>query len=114
MSSEDVVDVLNDRYLKPVSEGMLLASLYSINAHIEWFIKYGYRITYAEDITQPTIKTWTDALSVVRKPAVLKLAYEMTKQYRGKAIQFMKSIGAMKQAMLKGKLKAGIIVAEKL
>ena len=114
MSSEEVKDVLNDRYLKAVSEGMLLAGLFSIDRYIEWFIKYGYGITYAEDITARTIKTWTDALSVVKRPAVLKLAYEMTKQYNREALTFLKSIGAMKRAMLKGKLKAGIIVAEKL
>jgi tocopherol O-methyltransferase len=114
MSSEDVADVLNDRYLKPVSEGMLLAGLYSINIYIEWFIKYGYRITYAEDVTRPTIKTWSDALSVLKRPAVLKLAYEMTKQYHGEATKFLTGIGAMKRAMTRGKLKSGIIVAEKL
>ena len=114
MSNEEVEDVLNDPYLKPVSEGMLLARLYSINQHLEWFIKYGYRLIYAEDITEHTLKTWSDALSVIKRPAVLKLAYGMAKEYRGEALHFLKSVGAMKRAMLKGKLKTGLIVAEKI
>jgi tocopherol O-methyltransferase len=114
MSSEAVEDVLNDSYLRPVCQGMLLANLCSINALIEWFIRYGYRITYAEDITGRTIQTWNDALLAVKRPAVLKLAYGMAKEYRGEALKFLKSLGAMKRAMLKGRLKSGIIVAEKL
>lgn len=114
MASEEVKDLLHERYLKPVSEGMLLAGLYSINKYLEWLIKYGYRVIYAEDITCATFQTWTDAITVVRRPAVLKLAYEMTKEYKGEALKFMKCLGAMKRAMLKSKLKSGLIVAEKL
>jgi tocopherol O-methyltransferase len=114
MSAEGVADTLNDRYLRPVSAGMLLASMHPLNTYLSWVIRSGLRISYAEDITRYTIKTWDDALTLVKGPAVLKLAYTMTREYKAEALQFLKSLGAMKRAMLKHKIIAGTIVAEKL
>jgi tocopherol O-methyltransferase len=114
MLDEHVTDTLNDRYVKPVAERMLLSSLYPLNSYLKWFIKEGYRISYAEDVTDHTIKTWDDALSVIKEPAVLKLATRITKEEIGEVLRFLKSLGAMKRAMQKGKLKAGIVIAEKL
>jgi tocopherol O-methyltransferase len=114
MVDEDVVDWLNDWYIKLVFEGMLLSSLYPISTYLTWFIKYGYRITYSEDITDHTIKTWDDALSVIKEPAVWKLAYKVTSEERRELRRFLKSIRPMKLAMQQGKLKSGVIVAEKI
>lgn len=114
MASESVADVRNDRYLRPVSEGMLLFSLCSINSYLKWFIQSGYRITCTEDVTDRTIKTWDDALSVIKDPSLWKLAPRITKSELAEVLHFFKSVGAMKQAMKKGRLKSGIIVAEKL
>ena len=114
MLHESITDALNDRHLKAVSEGMLLSSLYSINTYLEWLIEYGYRIIYSEDITDHTIKTWDVALSVIKEPSVARLAHKVTREEIGEILHFLKSLRVMKQAMKKGKLRSGIIVAEKL
>jgi aryl carrier-like protein len=113
MLDEHVTDV-RDRYVKPVSERMLLSSLHPINAYLEWFIKGGYRITYSEDVTDHTMRTWDDALSVIREPRVLRLADKIKKEELVEILSFLKSIRAMKLAMRKGELKSGIVIAEKL
>jgi tocopherol O-methyltransferase len=114
MLGEPVTDVLHDRYIKPVSERMLLSSLYPLISYLKWFINNGYRIIYSEDATGHTIKTWDDALSVIKDPVVLKLASRIKKENIGEILNFLKSIGAMKLAMQKGRLKSGIVIAEKL
>jgi tocopherol O-methyltransferase len=114
MAEEHFNDAENDPDLKAVSEGMLLFSLGSINDYLRWFIDTGYRITCAEDITDRTIKTWDDALAVIKDPSLLKLAPRISKSELMEVLHFFKSVGPMKRAMKKGKLKAGIIVAEKL
>ncbi|HTY81643.1 MAG TPA: methyltransferase domain-containing protein, partial [Dehalococcoidales bacterium] len=114
MASESISDISNDPYLKPVSEGMLLFSLSSLNTFVKWFIESGYRIICAEDITDRTIRTWDDALSIVGDPAIWRLAPRLKKGDLVTALHFIKSVGAMKLAMQKGKLKSGLVVAEKL
>ncbi len=114
MARENVIKILDDPYLKPVAEGMLLLSLCSIDSYLEWFIKNGYRITFAEDITDHTIKTWDVALSVIKEPSVLKLAPKIGKNDIKAALHFLKSIRSMKRAMSYGKLGSGVVVAEKL
>jgi tocopherol O-methyltransferase len=114
MLDGSVIDSPNDRYVKPVAEKMLLSSLYPMSAYIKWFIENGYRIVYSEDVTVHTIKTWDDALSVIKKPGNLKLAAHITKEEMLEIFNFFKSIGAMKTAMMKHRLMAGIVIAEKL
>jgi tocopherol O-methyltransferase len=114
MANEDDVDLRNERYLRPVKEGMLLLSLCSVNSYLEWFIRYGYQIKYAEDITEHTIKTWDAALSVIKEPGVLKLANRLSTDDVREAMHFLKSIRAMKRAMKNHKLISALIVAEKV
>jgi tocopherol O-methyltransferase len=114
MLDEHVKDTLGDRYIKPVSEKMLLSSLYSLNSYLAWFISNGYRIIFSEDVTDHTIKTWDDALSVIKEPTVLKLASKIKRKEIGEVLNFLSSIGAMKNAMKRGRLKSGIVIAEKL
>jgi tocopherol O-methyltransferase len=114
MLDEHVVDPLNDRYVKPVAEKMLLSSLHSLNTYLNWFISDGYRIVYTEDVTDHTIKTWDDALSIIKEPSVLRLASRITKEEVIEVFRFFKSISAMKIAMKKHRLIAGIVIAEKL
>ncbi len=114
MLDEHVTDAAADPYIKPVSERMLLSSLYPLNSYLGWFVDDGYRVIYAEDVTDHTIQTWDDALSVIREPAVLKLASRISKEEIGEILKFFRSISAMKRAMQKGRLKAGIVVAERL
>lgn len=114
MLAEQVKDVFTDRCIKPVSEKMLLSSLYPLNSYLNWFINDGYRITYSEDVTDHTIKTWDDALAIIKEPSVLKLASRITKEEIGEVLNFLSSINAMKNAVKKGKLRGGIVIAEKL
>ena len=76
MPGESVTKAEDDRYIRPVAKGMLLSSLYSLNKYTEWLTKDNYQINYAEDITGHCIKTWDDALTAIRNPAVWKLAGE--------------------------------------
>ncbi len=114
MVNENIADPHNDCRLQPVSEGMLLSSLCSINTYLNWLIQYGYRIVYSEDITNHTIKTWDDALSVIMNPSIWRLAPRVTKDELIKIIHFMKCIRPMKRAMERNLLVSGIIVAERL
>jgi hypothetical protein len=92
---------------------MLLSSLCSINSYLKWFIEYGYRIIYAEDITDRTIKTWDDALPVLRESPLWRLASKITRDELPEILRFLRSIGLMKLAMKKGRLNSGLIVAER-
>jgi hypothetical protein len=113
MSGNNVTNISGDRDLEQVIKGMLLNGLFSLDTYISWLRGYGYRIDYAGDITKNTIQTWSDAMPVVKKHAVLKLAYSMAREDATEALQFFKCISAMKRAMLRGKLISGVIVAEK-
>jgi tocopherol O-methyltransferase len=114
MLSEEIAEAQNDGYLKPVAEGLLLASLHSISSYLKWFGKYGYRIVYWEDITPRTIKTWDDALAVVKRPSVWKLVYKVSSQERREALKFFNSLRPMKLAMQKGRLKSGVVIAQRI
>lgn len=114
MLDEHAIDSPNDRYIKPVAEKMLLSSLYPMSKYLKWFIDNGYRIIYSEDVTNHTIETWDDAFLVIKKPGNLKLAGHINKEEMMEIFNFFKSIGAMKTAMKKHRLIAGIIIAEKL
>jgi tocopherol O-methyltransferase len=113
MSSNNVTNISGDCDLEQVIKGMLLNGLFSLDTYISWLREYGYRIDYAGDITKNTIQTWSDALPVVKKPAVLKLAYSMAREDTTEALQFLKCISAMKRAMLRGKLISGVVIARK-
>ena len=113
MLADDAIDTQNDRDVSPVAKGMLLASMHSLNAYLAWLIALGYRITYSEDITANTVKTWDDALAAIKDPLVWKLAAQVTAEERKEVLSFFKSIRPMKLAMKRGKIIAGAIVAEK-
>ena len=110
MVAENITGAERKKYVDPVLEGMLMPNSYSINTYLQWFTKHGYRIVYAEDITVKTTKTWDIALSIIKKPAVYKLAYREGSIF----INFIKCIRAMRRAMQEDKLRYGVIVAEKL
>ncbi len=114
MPDESVTEPKDDRYIRPVAKGMLLSSLYPLNKYIEWLNKYNYQINYAEDITGNCIKTWDDALTVIRNPAVWKLAGKASIEEIQEVFKFIKSVSAMKLAMRKKKLICGAIVAQKV
>jgi tocopherol O-methyltransferase len=102
-----------DECIDKVRRGMLLSSLHTMPEYLLWFTDLGYRIVSAEDITAFTIKTWDDALSLVRQVAVWKFVAELAANEAKHAINFLRSLGAMKEAMATDRLICGAIIAEK-
>jgi len=97
-----------------ISRGMLLASLHPMSFYLEWFVANGYRITYTEDMTAHTGKTWKDALSLMKLPSVWKLVYHASREERRKILPFLRSLRPMKQAMQGGRLISAAVIAEKI
>ncbi len=93
---------------------MVLANLYSHNIYLKWLMDDGYRILYTEDITDRTIRTWEIPVSLMKNPAIWKLAAGMNKDQTKEVFTFLKGRSAIKQAMQKGKVKSMAIVAEKI
>jgi tocopherol O-methyltransferase len=114
MPAEDIINPYGDPYIQPVSAGMILASLTSLNTYLKWFIQNGYRISFSEDITDQTIKTWDDALSVIKDPAVWKLIPSASLTEVKEFLTFFRSIRKMKIALRRGKLRSCALVAEKI
>lgn len=114
MLHEYSISMQNDKDVKAVLDGMLLPALYSLETYREWVTQLGYQIVYSEDITDYTIKTWDDALSVIKEPQFLQMAQRLTADDIKESFRFFKSVRAMKQAMKKGKLTSGILIAKKL
>ena len=113
MLGESTADARKDRTVDVVRRGMLLASLHSLPEYLLWFTDLGYSIVSAEDTTAFTIKTWDDALSVVRQLSAWKFIAELGRKEARQAIVFLRSLTAMKAAMEKDRLISGAIVAQK-
>ena len=114
MPDEDILNPQDDPYIQPVSDGMLLASLTSLGSYLRWFIQNGYRIIFAEDITDQTIKTWDDAIPVIKDPAVLKLIPNASFNELKELFSFLGTIRKMRTAQRKGRLKSCALIAERI
>ncbi len=113
MLAEETEPIENDPDVAAVAKGMLLASLHSLNTYLGWLTTRGCRVTYAEDITDRTAKTWDDALAAMRDPAAWRLAARATSQERSELLHFLRTVRPMKRAMTRGMLIAGVVVAQK-
>jgi tocopherol O-methyltransferase len=113
-AKENISDVKADPFLKPVCDGMLLASLSSLSSLLSWFIQSGFRVTYAEDITLHTLKTWDDALSVITSPVVWRFVPTTKRAELTEALHFYKTVRAMKLATVNDRIKSAVIVVEKI
>ncbi len=113
MLGESAADARRDRQIEAVRRGMLLASLHTLPEYMLWFTDLGYQIVSSEDTTAFTIKTWDDALSLVRQLAAWKFIAELGRNEARQAIAFLRSLSVMKAAMEKGRLISGAIVAGK-
>jgi tocopherol O-methyltransferase len=102
-----------DACIEKVRRGMILASLHTMPEYLAWFTDRGYRIVSAEDITSFTFKTWDDALSLVRQKAAWMFVAELAANEAKHAIDFLRSLGAMKEAMATHRLIGGAIIAER-
>jgi len=114
MIDEGAGNIEDDRDIRLILEGMFLSSLHSKNNYFDWLKENGYRIIFVEDITEYTLKTWEEAISLIKEPGILKLAFEIAKKEGKGVFTFLKSIRAMKQAMRKGKMRSMIIIGEKI
>ena len=114
MLDENVVDSGADAQIRLIKEGMLLPALFPLSAYLSWIARYGFRLVYAEDITEQTENTWKDAVSVVRQPAVWGLVGKLARQEGKEVFTFLRSLLAMKLAMRDGRVKAGALVAKKI
>jgi tocopherol O-methyltransferase len=114
MLNEYSLSLQNDRDVKAVLDGMLLPAMYSLGLYREWLSNLGYQVIYSEDITDHTVKTWDVALSMIKEPEVLQSAYRLTKDEIKEGFHFLKAVRAMKQAMQKGKVISGIVIARKM
>lgn len=110
MIANDIRAEETKKYIQPIQRGMLITSFYSMNIYLQWLIKYGYRIVYAEDITAHTIKTWNVMLSIIKNPSLWKLAYKEGIEF----VNFFKCIRIMKRSMKDNKIRCCAIIAEKL
>ncbi len=113
MLTPDSINTPDDKYIKSVRRGMLLQSMHTLTEYRAWFTESGYDIVYQDNITPFTIKTWDDGIAVVRQPAVWKLVYQLAVKEGKEALAFVRSLSAMKTAMEKGKIIAGVIIARK-
>ena len=98
---EDISDPGKDQDIQSIIDGMVLANLYSNNNYLQWLMEAGYRITYAEDITAKTLKTWSVALYLLKKPATWEYAYKIAREEGTEVFSFLKSLQTMKKSMLK-------------
>ncbi len=114
MVGESTAQIPEDKDVFSIGEGMLLSSLFSLSAYLDWLLKHGFQILYTEDVTPYAIRTWNDAFSLVKKPAILKLAYRIAREEGTEVFSFLKAIGTMRAGMRKGKIKAGAVVAQRL
>ncbi len=103
----------DDPLVRMVADGMVLASLHTLNTYLDWLTARGCRITYAEDLTDRTIKTWDDALALMRDPSSWRLALHASPAERAAMMPFLKTVRPMKRAMERGLIISGAIVAEK-
>ena len=102
-----------ERNLNSIRRGMLVQSLHTLSEYRTWFTGDGYGCVFTEDVTPFTIKTWEDAIFFVRQPAVWKLLYELVRKEGKEVFTFVKSLNAMKTAMEKNRLIAGVVIARK-
>ncbi len=112
--AEEISDLSQDRDIQSFMEGMVLARIHTSNTYLTWLIKNGFRIVYAEDITEKTLQTWQAPLSILKDPRVVVLAGRLYKEEWHEILTFLKGIRAIKAAISRNKVRCTVIVAEKI
>jgi tocopherol O-methyltransferase len=113
MLTPESLRLADDKEIASIRRGMLLQSMHTLLEYQAWFISNGYNIVHSADITTFTIKTWDDAVAAVRQPAVWKLATRLALKEGKEVFAFVRSLRAMKSAMQKHKVIAGVVIARK-
>ncbi len=109
---DNLSKLTDDPDIEAVVDGMVLSRLYPLDTYLQWLRKIGSRITYAEDITEHTLKTWDGALSILTDPGVWKMLLQSSSAERQEALTFLRGARAIKGAMQKGKVRSVVIIAE--
>jgi tocopherol O-methyltransferase len=102
----------NYRSVRQVIDGMLLSGLFSMDSYRSALGSAGYGISYAEDTTSHTVKTWQDALSVTHDAHVFAALGEMARQ-PAVSLRFLRAVLGIRREMRAGRIRSGIIVASK-
>jgi ubiquinone/menaquinone biosynthesis C-methylase UbiE len=111
--NKELTDITHDKDVQAVREGMLMAAIYSNETYVNWLIEDGFHLTYEEDVTAKTIKTWDINLSIIRRPLIKELIMAIIRGEMLEIRTFMKARSAIKLAMQNGKVKSYVIIAEK-
>lgn len=98
-----------DRRVKPVIDGMLMPEIASFDDYETWFGEAGYTLKLSQDLTRETAKTWDEGLSITQAPKILKLALTLGRD----ALWLLSAIKGMREAMARGLIRYGVLVAEK-
>jgi len=69
----------------------------------------GYEVLDHRDITESTLKTWEQGISITEAPRIAKMAVELGKD----ALNLLDAIRGMRSAMKKKHIRYGIVVAQK-
>ena len=105
-------DAVSSNRVEQVIEDMLLSGLVSMAGYQRTLTSAGYHISHAEDVTSYTVKTWQDALSVTRKFSFFTGLGEIIMR-PAISLKFLRAVLGMRREMLAGRIRSGIIVAEK-
>jgi len=98
-----------EKRVKPVLDGMLMPSIASLDDYVAWFTEAGYTVLRTEDLTAKTRRTWDEGVSITQAPAILKLALTLGPD----ALRLLAAIKGMKDAMRRGLIGYGVLVAER-
>lgn len=112
--NNDIAETNHDPDVQRVIEGMVLANLYSNDTYLKWLIEDGYCLIYDADITGQTIHTWDINASLIKGALIRNALAAITRNEFKEINTFLKGRRAIKQAMLKGKVRSTAIVAEKV
>jgi tocopherol O-methyltransferase len=97
-------------FIKPVCTGFLCPSLETMNNYCRWMEEAGLTVRHAQDITSRVEKTWALCTEIARRPEV-KLLLQLGDE---RILSFVEAFGAIQNAYARGKMKYGMMVAEKL
>jgi tocopherol O-methyltransferase len=109
MLGEGVEPAEYEQHVEPVRRGMLMPAIHTLADTVGWFEAAGYRVLSARDLSAETARTWDLGVSIVRAPALLKLAASLGRD----ALELVRAIRGMRAAMRAGRVVYGQVVAER-
>jgi len=108
--AEGISEEQEKTFIKPIEEGMLLPPVATLDQYCFWLQRHGFRIVYAEDISENVKKTWDICLDLIKSPSLWGLAVTQGKDF----LHFLRSFWAMRQGYGSKAFVYCLIVAEKV